>query len=832
MVAVRSAYNYTGSAVSFTVPTGVTEIRFELWGASGGGSTSPGTPPHFTDAYYSTAAAAQASSKGYGTNGAGYVAGTLPVTEGDAFGIYVGQNGKNADGDFGGGISSGLATSVAGGAGGWNGGGAGGAAYHPSGGPLVGAGGGGGGATDIRRDGTGLADRILVAGGAAGAGGRQVAHSYTATANPSSPVPPYSPATYYISAGSAMGGYGGTTGHVGGGGTSANAGGGGGTGAGGTAGSAVGSGQAGSAGAYGVGGAGGASNSTRAAAGWTDGGGGGGGGYYGGGGGANGAGIGAGGGGGSNYVDEFSFTDTGSNENQSHAFPPSTVPGASGIGSTVASGYGGFAVLAYQQPPNPPSFAAPEDGGIVTDTGDTDVSLNFSSLVSGTVFSTFDIRWRTSPSGINTTVSGIAVSGSTGSYTIPAGEFTGGIDYDIEARVTDSEGDTSDWSTITVSAVSPPDTPFIIDPSTTLIDASPFDVTWSQTSGDTQGAYEVLFVDSDGGVVYTSGIVTSATQSHTVNWTAGGQTGMTLKVRYSTATAPDIFSMFATQDADVNIDPPGVPTVTVEIDEEHGWAVFTFVPDDTVNETATFDVYRQDLTHGTPEIRVATGIVPDGPSTTPPTTTILRPVGAVTITDHLPNLSPTGGSEAAGVGVFGASPQWSDDSDSTYARVRSAVGTGVDYAVAALNDLSTVDPADITSATLSIRVSGPSDTTSDTNFRIGRTGAEYDTGLVGDADPADLGPLPAANVPTTFSGVPLDFSDPIADVLVQEGLAVYVWPTPNTSDIEVYEVAITVEIAGEPIPRQAVWTDYTCANRTQYRYRVRANSAAGGFTFD
>jgi hypothetical protein len=97
----------------WTVPTGVCSATFDLYGAEG--------------------------SRADGRGGA-QVTTTLAVTPGSAYGIYVGGQGYL-------------------GRGGYNGGGA-----------ASGAGTGGGGATDVRT-GPGLADRILVAGGAGGNGG-------------------------------------------------------------------------------------------------------------------------------------------------------------------------------------------------------------------------------------------------------------------------------------------------------------------------------------------------------------------------------------------------------------------------------------------------------------------------------------------------------------------------------------------------------------------------------------------------------------------------------------------------------------------------------------
>lgn len=131
-------FTFTGSAQSFLVPAGVTSIIVNVRGAAGG----DGYPDTLGD---------------YGSGGkAATVDGVqLSVTPGETLTVMVGGRGGNA--------SAGAA-----GAGGWNGGAVGGYVgpsgwgYSPSG--------GGGGATDIRQGGTGLANRVIVAGGGGGAG--------------------------------------------------------------------------------------------------------------------------------------------------------------------------------------------------------------------------------------------------------------------------------------------------------------------------------------------------------------------------------------------------------------------------------------------------------------------------------------------------------------------------------------------------------------------------------------------------------------------------------------------------------------------------------------
>ena len=121
------AYGYTGAAQTLTVPTSVTQLQVECWGAQGGdvGTTLGG--------------------KG------GYAKALVAVTPGDTASAYVGQQGALS-----------AATLNTAGAPTFNGGGAG--AIRAASNTTT----SGGGATDVRLGGNGLANRIVVAGGGGG----------------------------------------------------------------------------------------------------------------------------------------------------------------------------------------------------------------------------------------------------------------------------------------------------------------------------------------------------------------------------------------------------------------------------------------------------------------------------------------------------------------------------------------------------------------------------------------------------------------------------------------------------------------------------------------
>jgi len=115
-------YNYTGAVQTFTVPAGITQMTIDAKGAQGGGT--------------------------FGGNG-GRTQAVISVTPGEVLNLYIGSK-----------------PTIQMGPGGYNGGGA--VTALPCGGGSDGF--PGGGATDIRRAGTTLVNRIIVAGGGGGQG--------------------------------------------------------------------------------------------------------------------------------------------------------------------------------------------------------------------------------------------------------------------------------------------------------------------------------------------------------------------------------------------------------------------------------------------------------------------------------------------------------------------------------------------------------------------------------------------------------------------------------------------------------------------------------------
>lgn len=115
-------FTFTGAVQTFTIPSCVSEVTITTHGASGSNGNASTSPA--------------------GTGGTGaIVTGTFPVTSGDVLNIFVGGQGTLTTGGFnGGGVNAGSSSA------------------------------GGGGASDVRLNGTGLLNRIIVAGGG-GAGG-------------------------------------------------------------------------------------------------------------------------------------------------------------------------------------------------------------------------------------------------------------------------------------------------------------------------------------------------------------------------------------------------------------------------------------------------------------------------------------------------------------------------------------------------------------------------------------------------------------------------------------------------------------------------------------
>ncbi|MCC7302332.1 MAG: T9SS type A sorting domain-containing protein [Bacteroidia bacterium] len=130
-------FSYTGTMQTWVVPANVYSVTIDVRGAQGGSATNLNQMP----------------TVGNGGLG-GQVLATIAVNPGDILNIFVGGTGD----------SDGLTLSCFNAAGGYNGGGTGKGGYNSYNYNA----GGGGGASDIRLNGSALADRIFVAGGGGG----------------------------------------------------------------------------------------------------------------------------------------------------------------------------------------------------------------------------------------------------------------------------------------------------------------------------------------------------------------------------------------------------------------------------------------------------------------------------------------------------------------------------------------------------------------------------------------------------------------------------------------------------------------------------------------
>jgi hypothetical protein len=438
-------FNYTGADQQWVVPSNVTnaKVSVELWGAAGG--TGNG--------YDANADQTTFTPGGKG----GRVIGDLAVAAGDTLHIYVGGRGQDN-------ITSDSGTASPASIGGFNGGGNGGTDRWQGGHAAS-----GGGASDIRKGGTALANRVAVAGGGGATG---TGYGLVGTA----------------SAGGAGGGLTGAAASQG-----ARGGKGGTQAAGGAAGTAVApattDGAPGTLGQAGLGN--GSSSITLPGAG-------GGGGYYGGGGGGNtgsDAHGGGGGGGGSSYVGGLTGVIT---NTQGYA-------SATGAGKVV---------ITYTLSPNVPTLASPANGVNVDVALPLTVSWVFSDPDPGDVQSKADFRWRTG-AGAWTTVASASANATT-AYTAAANAFATALNQSVEWQVQtyDSAGHPSGWSPSSFFTPRTAPSAFVFNPVPTLTSNTPrID---GARGGAPIAAYQIQVLNDVGGapgatVQVDSGVITTPT---------------------------------------------------------------------------------------------------------------------------------------------------------------------------------------------------------------------------------------------------------------------------------------------------------------------------------
>lgn len=405
-------YSYTGNIQSWTVPNNiVSPIRVRLF--SGGNS-----------------------------NTAGAVEGLLDVVPGDVLNIYVGGDPGPAP------------TGSTGAAGGFNGGGKGGDATASGGvGGL-----GGYGATDIRKNGTALTDRVAVAGGPGGNGrnGSGGQAGGTGGSGGSGNLQSGASSAGTNGAGTSAG----TNGIGGSGATNTTPGSGGAT-----------NGQAGSSGTGGPGG-----GTTTAASG--RGGGGGGGGYNGGGGGgASSVNTGSGGGGGGS----------------------TSYSGLTSVSAPTAAWPGSSVAVIYQLAPNAPTLNSPANNTTLDRTIVQRFAWMFSDPEAGDSQSKYDIRFSADNGATWTTYTN---SSPNNYHDLQAGALAAGA-WQWQVRTYDSQGNVGPWSASNFfTAATPPNAPTITSPTSGgTVSGDPFTVTWSTPN---QTSYQLQRVADNGGSIDTS----------------------------------------------------------------------------------------------------------------------------------------------------------------------------------------------------------------------------------------------------------------------------------------------------------------------------------------
>lgn len=531
----------------FVVPPGVTSIRMEAYGATGGILNLE-----------------QDSAGNINTGRVGYAAGDFTAVPGDILYVLVGGPGGAAQN-----LQYKRGTTFPGGVGGFNGGGNGGSISYSSKKKLwtyIGA--GGGGASDVRllpsTDVNTLLSRILVAGGQGGNSTDGKVFRSGFKVNPTSPVPPYKVDQneydcYADSDTPGIGGYGGGLVAGQGGFTSKKdytskkdfSGGFPGSQAkGGDKGLSVGGSNSsqGTDGALGQGGSGGNLSSSK-----TDNasfaGGGGGGGYYGGGGGStsydNSSKSGGGGGGGSNYLLSSTLVtaavgnglgrDVAALANQvsvAHAYHGAVNPSSgaqvdSDTGAVILSSsdralqanytlkypsqtsMAGRVVFSYYVEPTT-TITSPRTGSQFDPTKALNVGWQFSSIDPEAKQAGYQVAHRVHGTSTWLVDKSAPAGGEVFGFSYPAGTFTAGTTYDIGALAWDDSGSVGTYGYITVDALTSTatlDDPASLTPAEgAVVTTDPFTVAWTLPAGVVDEAdYQVQVLNSDQETVLDTG---------------------------------------------------------------------------------------------------------------------------------------------------------------------------------------------------------------------------------------------------------------------------------------------------------------------------------------
>lgn len=121
------------------------------------------------------------------------------------------------------------------------------------------------------------------------------------------------------------------------------------------------------------------------------------------------------------------------------------------------------------------------------------------------------------------------------------------------------------------------------------------------------GSVSQPWTDSNGGSVAVFLPDTPTTNYDGLGVTDAGPKSLTISA--SSVASKGLQSPTASVDFTLNLNPPGTPTIeSVTEDDDNGLISFKVLLSDDPNPTTSVDVFRTDVTNGTPEIRIAEGI--------------------------------------------------------------------------------------------------------------------------------------------------------------------------------------------------------------------------------
>lgn len=242
-----------------------------------------------------------------------------------------------------------------------------------------------------------------------------------------------------------------------------------------------------------------------------------------------------------------------------HAAPdpatPHTYQVRARIGSLVSDWSAASNTVQLLTPPNAPANLAP-NGAVLPD----DVAVTFSwkhNPVDSSAQTAYELRYRV-PSGAWTTLTGTTASQRAVNFPVGAREW--------QVRTKGAHPDFGAWSAIAAFTVVSRPGVAIVQPDTEW-DASILQVAWTffQAQSRPQSAWQLQLLDANDEVMESrseSGAATTATLRRRVT-----EGVWTVNVRAATG---DVWSAWASTSFTVVFDPPAVPSISAEWDEQQG----------------------------------------------------------------------------------------------------------------------------------------------------------------------------------------------------------------------------------------------------------------------